>query len=165
MGSTLKPIPIKAGREIAERYGYDQIVIIARKVDQPAGAGETAKDAVQGGEHVTTYGRDKAHCAVAAGMGNFFKHKLMGWPGPACDHKFEYAGVRYCDGTWPLAGGSARQRYYAHVYFCSKCTETKGEKIDDAGSCGRPRFDTFQKLEFGAVPGSPDQCGVPQRDR
>lgn len=83
----------------------------------------------------------------------------------ACEHEFSYAGVRYCDGSWPLPGGSARQRYYAHVYFCSKCTETKGEPIDDTGSYGRPRFDTFQKLEFGAVPGSPDQCGVPQRDR
>jgi hypothetical protein len=161
----MKPIPIKDGRELAERYGYDQVVIVARKVGVPAGVGETAKSEVKGGEHVTTYGRDKANCDVAARIGDFFKHKLMGWPAPACDHRFEYAGVRYCDGTWALPGGSARQRYYAHVYFCSKCTETKSEPISDAGCFGRPRWDTFQKLEFGAVPGSPDQCGVPQRDR
>jgi hypothetical protein len=61
-------IPIAAARRIAEDYGYDQVVIVARKV----GDG--------GGEHCTTYGVDKANCAVAARIGNFFKHKLMGWP-------------------------------------------------------------------------------------
>jgi hypothetical protein len=63
-------IPIAAGKRIAEEYGYDQVVIVARKV----GDG--------GREHVTTYGVDKAHCSVAARMGDFFKHKLMGWPDP-----------------------------------------------------------------------------------
>lgn len=66
----MTPIPIAAGERIALNYGYDQVVIVARKV----GDG--------GGEHVTTYGRDKAHCDVAARMGDFFKHKLMGWPAP-----------------------------------------------------------------------------------
>jgi hypothetical protein len=61
-------IPIDAGKHIAEAYGYDQVVIVARKVGDR--------------EHVTTYGVDKAHCDVAARMGNFFKHKLMGWPEP-----------------------------------------------------------------------------------
>ena len=65
---TLTRIPIRAGREIAERYGYDQVVIIARKV------------ADDGGEHVTTYGVNKQHCAVAARIGDFIKHKIMGWP-------------------------------------------------------------------------------------
>ena len=69
----MKPIPIVAARDVAEKYGYDQIVIIGRK----AGAG--------GGEHVTTYGRSKAHCDVAARIGDFFKHKLMGWPETAAD--------------------------------------------------------------------------------
>lgn len=63
-----KPIPIKAAQEIAEKYGYDQVVIIARKVGD------------EGLEHVTTYGRDKANCDVAARIGDFFKHNLMGWP-------------------------------------------------------------------------------------
>jgi hypothetical protein len=71
----VKPIPIAAARRIAEAYGYDQVVIIARKVgDEPS----------PHGEHCTTYGVDKAHCDVAARIGNFFKHKLMGWPG-RCD--------------------------------------------------------------------------------
>ncbi len=66
----MKPIPISAARLVAEKYGYDQVVIVARKVgDHPAG-----------GEHVTTYGVDKPNCDVAARIGNFFKHKLMGWP-------------------------------------------------------------------------------------
>lgn len=65
-------IPISAGKRIAELYGYDQVVIVARKVGV--------------GEHVTTYGVDKANCDVAARMGNFFKYKLMGWPHPdLCD--------------------------------------------------------------------------------
>jgi hypothetical protein len=66
----MKPIPIHAARHIAEYYGYDQVVIIARKVDQPD---------KPGGEHCTTYGRDEAHCAVAARCGDFLKYKVMGW--------------------------------------------------------------------------------------
>lgn len=65
--STKQRIPIKAGREIAEKYGYDQVIIVARKVGEG------------GGEHVTTYGVDTANCAVAAKIGDFFKYKLMGW--------------------------------------------------------------------------------------
>jgi len=65
------PIPVAAGRAIANNYGYDQVVIVARRIG--------------GIEHVTTYGRDKAHCDVAARMGHFFKHKLMGWPAEAIE--------------------------------------------------------------------------------
>lgn len=60
-------IPVSAGQRIAEEFGYDQVVIIARKVGVR--------------EHVTTYGIDKDHCGVAARIGNFIKHKLMGWRG------------------------------------------------------------------------------------
>ena len=69
MTGTLRPIPVSAASAIAKRYGYDQVVLIARTV----GDG--------GGEHVTTYGRDKENCGVAARVGNFLKHKIMGWPG------------------------------------------------------------------------------------
>lgn len=62
------PIPIAAGKHIADAYGYDQVVIVGRRVG--------------GWEHVTTYGVDHANCGVAARMGDFFKHKLMGWPEP-----------------------------------------------------------------------------------
>ena len=64
----MKRIPITAAQRVAEQYDYDQVVIIARKVGEG------------GGEHVTTYGRDKANCAVADHIGNFIKHKIMGWP-------------------------------------------------------------------------------------
>jgi molybdopterin biosynthesis enzyme len=61
----MKSIPIAAAKQIAERYGYDQVIIIARAVGQ--------------GEHVTTYGKDKANCDVAARIGDFLKYKVMGW--------------------------------------------------------------------------------------
>lgn len=66
----MKPIPISSAAYIAKKYGYDQVVIIGRKVGEaPA----------PHGEHCTTYGIDTAHCEVAAKIGNFFKYKLMGW--------------------------------------------------------------------------------------
>lgn len=62
----MKPIPITAAKHIAKQYGYDQVVVIARAVGE--------------GEHVTTYGVNKEHCDIAARMGRFLKHKVMGWP-------------------------------------------------------------------------------------
>lgn len=61
----MKDIPISAAKKIAEQFDYDQVVIIARKVGQ--------------GEHVTTYGVDKANCDVATRIGDFLKYKVMGW--------------------------------------------------------------------------------------
>lgn len=58
-------IPIEAAKKIAEEYDYDQVVIIARKVGR--------------NEHVTTYGKDKENCDVAARIGDFLKYKVMGW--------------------------------------------------------------------------------------
>ncbi len=59
-------IPISAAEKIAKIYGYDQVIIVARKIGDH--------------EHVTTYGKDKANCDVAARIGDFLKHKIMGWP-------------------------------------------------------------------------------------
>ena len=64
----MKPIPISEGKKIAEKYGYNQVIIIARAVGE------------NGGEHVTTYGTDKENCDVAAMIGNFLKYKIMKWP-------------------------------------------------------------------------------------
>lgn len=61
-------IPISAAKQIADLYGYDQVVIVARKTG------------VIGHEHVTTYGVNKRHCEIAAKIGDFFKYKIMGWP-------------------------------------------------------------------------------------
>lgn len=75
----MKRIPISAAERVAKDYGYDQVIVYARKVDRPAGVGETACVEVQGGEHMTTYGVNKAHCDAAAKIGNFLKYKIMGW--------------------------------------------------------------------------------------
>ncbi|WP_288077382.1 hypothetical protein [Pseudomonas sp.] len=69
-GCSMKPIPISAAERIAKDYGYDQVIIIARKVGD-------APD--PHGEHCTTYGVTKAHCEVAARAGDFLKYKVMGW--------------------------------------------------------------------------------------
>lgn len=62
-----KRIPISTAENIATRYGYDQVIIIARKVGE------------EGGEHVTTYGKNKEHCRVAALIGDHLKYEVMGW--------------------------------------------------------------------------------------
>jgi hypothetical protein len=69
---TVKNIPISAAENIAKKYGYDQIVIIARKVSD---------EEHEGGEAVTTYGINKAHCDIAAKIGNFIKYRIMQWEG------------------------------------------------------------------------------------
>ena len=65
----MKPIPIAAARRIAEDYGYDQIVVYARKVGE---------DPAPHGEHLTTYGVDKVHCAIAAKISETLR-RFMGW--------------------------------------------------------------------------------------
>lgn len=52
-----KRIPIAAARSIAEKYGYDQVLILARHVGD------------DGKEHIATYGVDKTHCAAVARVG------------------------------------------------------------------------------------------------
>ena len=75
-------IPIDAAKRIAQEFGYDQIVIIARKVGP------------DGGEHVTTYGEGPEHRKIAAHIGQFLKYKVMGWP--ECKHaNTEAAGAGF----------------------------------------------------------------------
>ncbi|HEX2243004.1 MAG TPA: hypothetical protein VHK27_07095 [Gammaproteobacteria bacterium] len=63
------PIPIEAAEaeRIAEMFGYDQIIIIGRRV-----GGE-------GSEWVTTYGRGNEHSEAARLIGEFLKYKVMRW--------------------------------------------------------------------------------------
>jgi len=75
----MKPIPISAAREIAHKYGYDQVMIYARKVDRPAGVGETASEAIKGGEHMTTFGVNKAHCNAMKRISTYLQVKIIGW--------------------------------------------------------------------------------------
>lgn len=65
-------IPIKAAKQIAREYGYDQVVIFARahRFDNK--------------EHVTTYGKTVEDCDVAARMGNHLK-RVVGWPEEKCN--------------------------------------------------------------------------------
>jgi hypothetical protein len=66
----MKRIPIKAAKEIAELYGYDQVMIYARKV---------GVDPEPHGEHMTTYGVTKAHCGAMAKIARYLQTKIMGW--------------------------------------------------------------------------------------
>ncbi len=66
----MRPIPVAAAKRIAVQYGYDQVIIVARRV------GEANEEH---GEHLTTYGKDKANCDAAARAGEFLKFKVMGW--------------------------------------------------------------------------------------
>lgn len=66
----MKRIPISAAKDIAEKYGYDQVMVYARKAGQ---------DPAPHGEHMTTYGVDKAHCAAMAAAAKFLQTKIMGW--------------------------------------------------------------------------------------
>ena len=72
-----KHIPISAAKHIANEYGFDQVVIFARKPESSPGFGD-------GGEHVTTYGKTVADCDVAARMGNHLK-RVVGWPEKLCN--------------------------------------------------------------------------------
>lgn len=66
----MKRIPIRAARDIAEKYGYDQVMIYARKVGE---------DPMPHGEHMTTYGVDRMHCAAMAKIAKFLQEKIMNW--------------------------------------------------------------------------------------
>lgn len=65
----MKPIPITAAEHVAKSYGYDQVIIVARKVGDPHGHAA-----------VTTYGINETHHKAAARIGEYLKHKIMGWP-------------------------------------------------------------------------------------
>lgn len=62
-----KPIPVSEGERIAKNFGYEQVFIFARRTGE------------NGIEHLTTYGINKAHCDIAAKIGNFLKYKIMNW--------------------------------------------------------------------------------------
>lgn len=65
----MSPIPISAAKEISVNFGYDQVIIVARKTGD------------SGGEHVTTYGKNQDHCKISARVGEFLKNEVMKWHG------------------------------------------------------------------------------------
>lgn len=114
----MKAIPIEAAKRIADVYGYDQVIIIARKVGEG------------GGEHCTTYGVDQANCNVAARCGDFLKYEVMGW------HQEQTASAQ-SDNECPKC------RYkldsIAHLELCGHGHVVK--RVDgDVHRCGGPRF-------------------------
>lgn len=68
----MEPIPVKVAENIAKGYGYDQVIIFARRVGE---------DPAPHGEHLTTYGKNKVHCAIAARIGKFLKEKILNFGG------------------------------------------------------------------------------------
>ena len=65
-----KRIPIAAGKRICQEYGYDEVVIYARK------RGDKVGD--RGKAWVTTYGKNATHCKVAAHAGQVILDLLNG---------------------------------------------------------------------------------------
>lgn len=72
MSNDLKRIPITAAKRIAKDYGYDQVIVYARKVGE---------DPDPHGEWMTTYGVTKEHCGAAARIGSYLKREIMNWFG------------------------------------------------------------------------------------
>ena len=65
-------MPIKAAKEVAEKYNQMEVVMITwdgRKT------------------HVVTYGKDEQHCKLAAHLGNLIKRGVLGWPEELCNEK------------------------------------------------------------------------------
>lgn len=68
-----KKIPIKAAKDIANEYGYNQIIIHGYDIES-------------GVQSVCTYGKSQEDCDNAAKGGNAIK-KLLGWPDDLCNTK------------------------------------------------------------------------------
>ena len=58
-------IPINTAAAIARAHGYDQVIILARRVGE------------NGLEWVTTYGKDRIHCQAAAQIGRALRDNVV----------------------------------------------------------------------------------------
>ena len=67
----MKKIPIKTAKQIAEDWGYDQVLIF----------GWDKKTCVTS---VATYGRTTEDCDQIAQGGNWLKKTVLGWPESEC---------------------------------------------------------------------------------
>lgn len=68
----MKRIPIKAAKDIAEKYDGSIVCIVAWD-------GKTGK------QHVTTFGVSKQECEWAALLGNSIKREVLKWPEEQCN--------------------------------------------------------------------------------
>jgi len=66
----MKDIPVSSAKKIARDYGYDQIIILGRKVGE---------DPEPHGEHLTTYGVTKVDCNIAERCGTYLKREILNW--------------------------------------------------------------------------------------
>lgn len=73
MIKTGKRIPIKDAKEIGNKHGYSQVIIVAWDGDT-------------GIESVCTWGKTLQDCKQAADGGNFVK-RALGWPLERCNDK------------------------------------------------------------------------------
>ncbi len=67
----MKRIPIKTAKDIAKKYGYDQVIVLAL---------HTANNQ----QHVTTFGKTTADADQAAQGGNYIKRRFLNWPKSEC---------------------------------------------------------------------------------
>ena len=58
-----KKIPFVRAKELAKEYGYDQVVVLARKVEEPEHPG---------GWSACSYGKNRSHCQVAGRIVDVF---------------------------------------------------------------------------------------------
>jgi len=72
---TYVDVPIEAAKRIAKEFDKNQVIVVCW-------------DNKHGKSHVTTYGKSKLDCALAAKGGNFVKTAL-GWPESMCNAKPE----------------------------------------------------------------------------
>lgn len=57
-------IPIATAEQIGKKHGYDQVIIVARRIGEP------------GLEWCTTWGKDKTHCDAAARIGDAIRDSV-----------------------------------------------------------------------------------------
>ena len=69
--ATGKRIPIQVAKDIANTYGYSEVIIVSR-------------DAITGIQAVVTYGKTLVDCDSAA-RGGYTIKKLLGWDESLCN--------------------------------------------------------------------------------
>lgn len=62
-----------------------------------------------------------------------------------CEHKYEYQGLVYEVGDWPMPGTGAHEVLYEHAYYCSRCLAMVYQPTGE-------RHDSYQKIRHGATP-------------
>lgn len=63
----VKAIPPAAARRIAQAYGYDQVIVLGRRLNEPGEAGE----------HVTAWGPNESATRDAARLGELARRTIL----------------------------------------------------------------------------------------